>query len=126
MIKRGKGGHIVNTASISAFFAIPTAPLYTTTKFALRELSESLRIELSKFDIGVSCLCPGSVNTNFLEVGVTRPKKFSQTGFVDDPDYSRRMKRREAEDRKLKRPFSPRGAEPAINRTGCCPCGHFW
>jgi NAD(P)-dependent dehydrogenase (short-subunit alcohol dehydrogenase family) len=92
MIKHCDGGHIVNTASISAFFAIPTAALYTTTKFAIRGLSESLRIELSRFNIGVSCLCPGSVNTNFLDIGVTRPKKFSQSGFVDDPEALARIR----------------------------------
>jgi NAD(P)-dependent dehydrogenase (short-subunit alcohol dehydrogenase family) len=92
MIKYGHGGHIVNTASISSFFAIPTAALYTTTKFALRGLSESLRIELSKFDIGVSCLCPGSVNTNILDASVTRPAIFAHTGFVNDPEAHARVK----------------------------------
>jgi NAD(P)-dependent dehydrogenase (short-subunit alcohol dehydrogenase family) len=86
MIQHGAGGHIVNCASISAFFAIPTAGPYTMTKYALRGLSESLRVELKAHDIDVSCLCPGSVNTNFLDVGVTRPAKFAKTGFVDDPD----------------------------------------
>lgn len=92
MIKHGQGGHIVNTASISAFFAIPTAALYTTSKFALRGLSESLRIELDKYNIGVSCLCPGSVNTNILDVAVTRPAKFAQTGFKSDPKALARIK----------------------------------
>jgi NAD(P)-dependent dehydrogenase (short-subunit alcohol dehydrogenase family) len=92
MIAHGKGGHIVNTASISSFFAFPTAALYTTTKFALRGLSESLRIDLVKHNIGVSCLCPGSVNTNILEASVTRPEKFAQTGFPDDVEAKTRVR----------------------------------
>ncbi|RKE23852.1 NADP-dependent 3-hydroxy acid dehydrogenase YdfG [Paraburkholderia sp. BL23I1N1] len=92
MIEHGDGGHIVNTASISSFFVIPTAALYSTTKFAIRGLSESLRIELSQFDIGVSCLCPGSVNTNFMEVGVTRTQKYAQSGFVEDAEAVARVK----------------------------------
>jgi NADP-dependent 3-hydroxy acid dehydrogenase YdfG len=92
MIEYGEGGHILNTASISAFFSIPTATLYSTTKFAVRGLSESMRIELSKFKIGVSCLCPGAVNTNFLEVGVTRQEKYSHSGFVADPEAIAKVK----------------------------------
>jgi NAD(P)-dependent dehydrogenase (short-subunit alcohol dehydrogenase family) len=92
MIKHGRGGHIVNTASISAYFPIPTAALYTTTKFALRGLSESLRIELEKYDIGVSCLCPAAVNTNIFDASVTRPAKFARTGFPIDPGELARVK----------------------------------
>jgi NAD(P)-dependent dehydrogenase (short-subunit alcohol dehydrogenase family) len=84
MIQHGRGGHIVNTASTSAFFAKPTAALYATTKFAVRGLSESLRIELDKYDIGVSCLCMGAVNTNILESGANRPEKYRRTSSQGD------------------------------------------
>jgi NADP-dependent 3-hydroxy acid dehydrogenase YdfG len=57
MIKHGRGGHIVNTASISAFVAFPTAAIYTTTKFALRGLSEALRIELDRRVVSLPRLC---------------------------------------------------------------------
>lgn len=92
MIEHGDGGHIVNTASISSFFVIPTAALYSTSKFAVRGLSESLRLELAKFNIAVSCLCPGAVNTNFMDVGVTRSNKYSQSGFVEDAEAVARVK----------------------------------
>jgi len=92
MIKQGKGGHIVNTASISAFFAIPTAALYTTTKFAIRGLSESLRLDLAPYNIGVSCLCPGAVNTNFGEIAVTRQEKYARSGFPPDSEADARVK----------------------------------
>ncbi|MGH8229234.1 MAG: SDR family oxidoreductase, partial [Steroidobacteraceae bacterium] len=67
MIERGKGGHIVNTASMSGFVALPNTAICCTTKYAARGLSESLRIELEKYHIGVSLLCPGGVNTNIHE-----------------------------------------------------------
>jgi short-subunit dehydrogenase len=57
MIKHGRGGHIVNTASISASFAFPTTAIYTTTKFALRGLSEALRIELDRRVVSLPRLC---------------------------------------------------------------------
>ncbi|MBD3729880.1 MAG: SDR family NAD(P)-dependent oxidoreductase [Sphingomonadales bacterium] len=81
MIARGQGGHIVNTASMSAFVALPRCGIYTTTKFAVRGLSESLRAELGEFGIGVSLLCPGAVNTNIHRSVETRPEKFGETGY---------------------------------------------
>jgi NAD(P)-dependent dehydrogenase (short-subunit alcohol dehydrogenase family) len=93
MIAYGRGGHIVNTASTSAFFATPTAALYATTKFAVRGLSESLRIELDKYDIGVSCLCMGAVNTNILESGANRPARYKSGNQRHDPEAIAQLKR---------------------------------
>jgi NAD(P)-dependent dehydrogenase (short-subunit alcohol dehydrogenase family) len=93
MIERGQGGHIVNTASMSAFVALPTTAIYCTTKYAVRGYSESLRIELDKYGIGVSCLCPGGVNTNIHESVVSRPERYAQTGYYGrDPEVFARLK----------------------------------
>jgi NAD(P)-dependent dehydrogenase (short-subunit alcohol dehydrogenase family) len=65
MKAHGEGGHILNTASIHSFVALPAwGGIYTTTKFAVRGMSESLRLALAPFNIGVSLLCPGLVRTN--------------------------------------------------------------
>ena len=57
----GEGGHIVNTASMAGIIPLPDpGTLYTTSKFAVRGLSESLRLALTADRIGVSVLCPGS------------------------------------------------------------------
>ena len=66
MLKRGGGGHIVNTASGAGLAATSSGLLYTTSKFAVVGLSESLRLSLEPFKIGVSVLCPGPVNTKIL------------------------------------------------------------
>ena len=66
MLKGGGGGHIVNTASGAGLAATSAGLLYTTSKFAVVGLSESLRIELEPFKIGVSVLCPGPVNTKII------------------------------------------------------------
>jgi NAD(P)-dependent dehydrogenase (short-subunit alcohol dehydrogenase family) len=93
MIAAGKGGHIVNTASMSAFVALPTSAIYCTTKYAVRGLSESLRLELEKFGIGVSILCPGGVNTNIHESVLSRSGKYAQTGYYGaDPEMFKRLK----------------------------------
>ena len=74
MLKRGDGGHIVNTASGAGLVATSSGLLYTTSKFAVVGLSESLRLELQPFKIGVSVLCPGPVNTQIISnTNDTRP-----------------------------------------------------
>jgi NAD(P)-dependent dehydrogenase (short-subunit alcohol dehydrogenase family) len=65
-LKRGGGGHIVNTASGAGLAVTASGVLYTTSKFAVVGLSESLRPALEPFQIGVSVLCPGPVNTQIV------------------------------------------------------------
>ena len=81
MIEYGKGGHIVNTSSVGGIIAAGPAGVYTASKFAVRGLSEALRSELAKYDIGVSVLCPANVNTNIAEAVQTRPQKYSKSGY---------------------------------------------
>jgi len=93
MIERGQGGHIVNTASMSAFVALPRTAIYCTTKYAVRGFSESLRVELDKFNIGVSLLCPGGVNTNIHESTLSRPERYARTGYYwNDPAMFAQLK----------------------------------
>jgi NADP-dependent 3-hydroxy acid dehydrogenase YdfG len=63
MIERGKGGHVVNMASVSGFVGAPGMATYSASKFAVVGLSESLRNELHRHRIGVSVVCPGFVKT---------------------------------------------------------------
>lgn len=63
MVARGQGGHVINTASAAAFIAAPDMPVYAASKFAVRGLSEALRSDMAKHNIGVSTICPGIINT---------------------------------------------------------------
>jgi NAD(P)-dependent dehydrogenase (short-subunit alcohol dehydrogenase family) len=70
----GEDGHILNTASMHSFVALPAwGGIYTTTKFAIRGMSESLRLALAPFNIGVSLLCPGLVKTSIGDSFKLRP-----------------------------------------------------
>ena len=75
MIGRGSG-YIINTASIAGLVALTGegAP-YIASKFAVVGLSEALALYARPQGIGVSVLCPGSVETNLHEtervVGMT-------------------------------------------------------
>jgi NAD(P)-dependent dehydrogenase (short-subunit alcohol dehydrogenase family) len=63
MVERGRGGHIVNVASLAAFVATETLAVYSVTKFGVLGLSEALRDELARHGIGVTAVCPGIIDT---------------------------------------------------------------
>ncbi|MFI0449085.1 SDR family oxidoreductase [Actinomadura sp. 6N118] len=63
MAERGEGGHLVNMASMAAFAPSSALPAYATTKAAVLQLSECLRVELEPDGIGVTAVCPGLINT---------------------------------------------------------------
>jgi NAD(P)-dependent dehydrogenase (short-subunit alcohol dehydrogenase family) len=67
MIRKGDGGHVVNTSSMAGLIPTPGVGAYTATKFAVAGLTEALREELAPHNIGVSLLCPGFVRTNLIE-----------------------------------------------------------
>jgi NAD(P)-dependent dehydrogenase (short-subunit alcohol dehydrogenase family)/pimeloyl-ACP methyl ester carboxylesterase len=62
--ERGAGGHIVNIASAAAFTPSLIYPAYATTKAAVLMLSECLRAELEREEIGVTAVCPGFIDTD--------------------------------------------------------------
>ena len=84
MLARGKGGHIVNTASLAATIVMPSQyGIYTTSKAAVIALSESLRLDLAPDGIGVSVLCPGFVKSNIHEANRNRPAHLrAESGFA--------------------------------------------
>lgn len=75
MLKRGSG-YIINTGSVAGLIALTGegAP-YVASKFAVVGLSEALALYARPRGIGVSVLCPGSVDTNLYEteraIGIT-------------------------------------------------------
>jgi NAD(P)-dependent dehydrogenase (short-subunit alcohol dehydrogenase family) len=73
----GKGGHIVNTASLAALVPMPAQfVVYQAAKAAVVTISECIRAELAQESIGVTVLCPGPVRTNIHELARNRPPQF--------------------------------------------------
>ncbi len=66
-MKEHEQGHIINIASIAGLQGLAEASGYCATKFAVKGFSHSLYQELRKFGIKVSCIYPGSVETNFFD-----------------------------------------------------------
>ena len=81
MIKAGKGGHIVTTSSMSGFMAAAGCTPYSASKAAVNSIMECYYTALKPYGIGVSCLCPGGINTNIAEATFTRPKHLANTGY---------------------------------------------
>ncbi|WP_114951779.1 SDR family NAD(P)-dependent oxidoreductase [Sphingosinicella terrae] len=73
----GRGGHVVNTASLAGLVQMPSfMAIYATAKAAVIGLSESIRDDLAPDGIGVTVLCPGPIKSRIHELGRNRPDRF--------------------------------------------------
>lgn len=89
ILAHGEGGHIVNTASLAGLLPFAGLGVYNTTKFAVVGMSEALRADLAEWNVGVSVLCPGVVNTNIFDSGRNRPEALrsdTDTSAISMPD----------------------------------------
>ena len=91
MVAAGKGGYIVNTASMAAFLAAGVPGIYNTTKFAVRGMSESLRASLAPHGIGVSVLCPGLVKSYIYASDDIRPQSLKAGAKPVDHEQVKRL-----------------------------------
>lgn len=62
---RKNAGHIINLGSVAGKYTYPGGGVYCATKFAVRALSEGLRMDLLGTKIRVSNIEPGMVQTEF-------------------------------------------------------------
>ena len=60
-----KSGHIVNLGSVAGRWVYPGGGVYCATKYAVRALSEGLRMDLKGTNVRVSNIEPGMVETEF-------------------------------------------------------------
>ncbi|WP_346618774.1 SDR family NAD(P)-dependent oxidoreductase [Blastococcus montanus] len=71
VLKTRPGAHVVNVSSVFGIFAPAGQAAYSTSKFAVRGFSESLRHELADDGIGVTVVHPGGVRTRIAETART-------------------------------------------------------
>jgi len=77
MLAQGKGGKIVNIASISGKAAWPRIAHYTASKHAVIGLTRSMAIDLAPHGINVNAVCPGDVVTDMQKEILTEAAQFS-------------------------------------------------
>ena len=75
ILNSGDEGHVVNTASMAAVWAIPNLGPYTVAKHGVLGLSDVLRLELEAAGapIGVSVVMPGMIQTGLNPIGTLPP-----------------------------------------------------
>ena len=61
VMERQGQGHVVNVSSIAGLFVMPTSAVYCATKYAVRAISEGLRMESQT--VRVTCVYPGAVES---------------------------------------------------------------
>ncbi|MHA1340521.1 MAG: SDR family NAD(P)-dependent oxidoreductase [Promethearchaeota archaeon] len=65
LMRKRKRGFIINIASMAGITCIPFQTMYSASKSAVIMYSKGLLSELRPFNIKVSVVCPGDINTNF-------------------------------------------------------------
>ncbi len=73
-----KSGHIVNIGSVAGRWVYPGGAVYCASKYAVRAISEGLRMDLLGQNIRVTNIEPGMVQTEFSLVRYGDPEKAKQ------------------------------------------------
>ena len=74
MIERGKGGRIINMASVAGKgFPGTSNPAYAASKGAVIAMSYAASTQLARYNITVNAICPGPIQTDMAE-GVLRAR----------------------------------------------------
>ena len=89
MLKKNKGGSIINLSSTAGIHGFPLRSPYAASKWAVVGVTKTLAMELGKFKIRVNAICPGTIKgdrmnrvisakAKFLKV----PKKFVEKEYI--------------------------------------------
>jgi len=79
MLKKNKGGSIINISSGAGIMGFPLRTPYAASKWAVIGVTKTLAMELGKFKIRVNAICPGTIKGDRM-VRVIRDKaKFLRT-----------------------------------------------
>jgi NAD(P)-dependent dehydrogenase (short-subunit alcohol dehydrogenase family) len=83
MLAHAEGGHILSTASMAALLPTCNNFIYAASKYAVRGLSDSLRLTLATRGIGVSVLYPGLTRSRMLQSEENRQPRFARSTPVE-------------------------------------------
>ena len=61
MLKKNKGGSIINLSSGAGIMGFPLRSPYAASKWAIVGVTKTLAMELGKFKIRVNAICPGTI-----------------------------------------------------------------
>lgn len=93
-MRKKQSGKIVNIGSISGKFVQPINGAYCASKFAVEALSDTLRLELHRYNIQATVIEPGPIKTNFFKTMInnsndlmTNPNSYYSTFYESDARY---------------------------------------
>ncbi len=69
MVQQGGGGSIITIGSRAARRGMPNLIAYSSSKFGVIGLTQSLALALASHGIRVNCVCPGAVDTDMASEG---------------------------------------------------------
>ena len=86
LLAQAEEGYVVNTASATAI--VPGSNIYGVTKHAVLAYSEAIYAQLRQLgaNVGISCLCPGTVNTRLFYGGRNRPQELRNPGQTEETE----------------------------------------
>tara|TARA_Y100000815_G_scaffold250702_1_gene253664 strand:+ start:277 stop:1020 length:744 start_codon:yes stop_codon:yes gene_type:complete len=83
-MKENKSGHIINVSSVAGRKVTPSSAVYSATKYAVRALSEGIRIEMGpKYNVKVTSIEPGFVATELTNTITDEDVKQTMSQFED-------------------------------------------
>jgi 3-oxoacyl-[acyl-carrier protein] reductase len=74
MMIAARSGHIINISSLAGKNILPEGAAYSASKWGLNGLTYSVAEELRQYNVRVSVIAPGSVNTQFGAGGTTKDR----------------------------------------------------
>lgn len=81
MLKQPTGGHIINIASMVAWFGGTTVPAYTASKGAVAQLTKSLAVDCAGRNININAIAPGYMDTEMC-ANMTQARKDETTARI--------------------------------------------
>ena len=87
IFKVQKRGHLVGIASVAGFVGLPGASAYSASKGALIKLCETFAIDLPKYGIHTTTICPG-----FIDTPLTRKNDHPMPFLISGPEGALRIK----------------------------------
>jgi NAD(P)-dependent dehydrogenase (short-subunit alcohol dehydrogenase family) len=97
-MRERRQGTIINIGSLAGRVGLPFQGLYSASKFALEGMTESLRLEIAGFGVGVVLLAPGDTATSVVENRQRTAASSAETSPYG-VEFPRVLQRFEAEER---------------------------
>jgi uncharacterized protein len=89
-MKKAGRGKIMNVASTASFQPVPYMAAYAASKAYVLSFSEALHVELKKYGVTVSALCPGATETNFAKTANAESSKLFLNGAMSSREVAQK------------------------------------